>query len=134
MHVLQHQVRYHEADAQGFLFNGRFLELADVAMTEFVRKLGWPYQDMVERGVDPSVVSASLQFTAPARFEDVLDVHTDCSRVGGSSFDLVSRVTRGSEVIADMALVYVNVDTATATSRPLPRAFAEALRDSLSTP
>ncbi len=41
MQVLRHRVRYHEADAQGSLFNSRYLELADDATTEFFRVLGW---------------------------------------------------------------------------------------------
>lgn len=69
--VYRHRVRYHEADAQGFLFNSRYLELADVALTEFFRALGWPYQKLVAAGVDPSVVKATIEYKTPARFEDV---------------------------------------------------------------
>src|SRR5207302_6349185 len=69
-----HRVRNHEVDTQGFLFNSRYLELADVAMTEFFRELGWPYAKLVEGGTDPSVVSARQTFQSPARFDDVLDV------------------------------------------------------------
>jgi acyl-CoA thioester hydrolase len=75
MTVYRHRVRYHETDAQGFLFNARYLELADVAMTEFFRELGWPYPELVAAGADPSVVSATLTFRKPARFDDLLDVH-----------------------------------------------------------
>src|SRR3954453_18000691 len=96
--VLQHRVRYHEADdAQGFLFNSRFLELADVAMTEYFRSIGWPYRKLLAEKVDPSAVRASLRFVRPARFEDVLDVHAGCTRVGRSSFDLSIIVLRDDE-------------------------------------
>ncbi|MEV0225718.1 thioesterase family protein [Streptomyces sp. NPDC050704] len=124
----QHRVRYHEADAQGFLFNARYLELADVAMTEFFRALGWPYAELVAAGADPSVVSATLTFSKPARFDDLLDVTARCTRVGTSSFGLGVHVARGPDTIAEIQLVYVNVDAATATSRPLPDDLAEALR------
>ena len=128
MIVLHHRVRYHEADAQGFLFNARYLELADVAMTEFFRRLGWNYDDLVSGGTDPSVVSATLAFTTPARFEDVLDVDVECSRVGHSSFDLDMTVLRGETVIASVSLVYVNVDPATVRSHALPETVAAGLR------
>lgn len=131
--VLQHRVRYHEADAQGFMFNSRFLELADVAMTEYFRSIGWPYLDLLAAGVDPSVVSASLQFARPARFEDVLELRAGCIRVGTSSFTLSTTVWRAdaatdSVEIAAMELVYVNVDTTTSRSRPLPPTVADRLR------
>ncbi|MDX3640504.1 thioesterase family protein [Streptomyces sp. MB09-02B] len=128
MNVHQHRVRYHEADAQGFLFNARYLELADVAMTEFFRKLGWPYGELVAAGADPSVVSATLSFRKPARFDDLLNISAHCTRVGVSSFGLEVEVTRGADAIATVQLVYVNVDAASATSRPLPDRVSAALR------
>ncbi|MFE9445306.1 thioesterase family protein [Streptomyces sp. NPDC006602] len=126
-----HRVRNHEVDTQGFLFNSRYLELADVAMTEFFRELGWPYAKLVEGGTDPSVVSARQTFQSPARFDDVLDVDVACRRVGTSSFQLDMAVTRDGTKIAEIELVYVNVDAEAARSRPLPEDIAQGLRDSL---
>ncbi|WP_020133586.1 acyl-CoA thioesterase [Streptomyces sp. 351MFTsu5.1] len=131
MTAYQHRVRYHEADAQGFLFNARYLELADVAMTEFFRGIGWPYADLVAGGTDPSVVSATLTFSRPARFDDLLDITARCTRVGTSSFGLDVLVARGADTIATIGLVYVNVDAVSATSRPLPDSLAKALRSTI---
>jgi acyl-CoA thioester hydrolase len=126
-HVLSHRVRYHEADAQGFLFNGRYLEIADVAMSEFFRYLGFPYLDMVAGGMDPSVVSVELAFRRPARFDDVVDVNVVVAAVGRSSFQLAMLMTREGETIAEGHLVYVNVGAKTASSRPIPGHIAAAL-------
>jgi acyl-CoA thioester hydrolase len=111
------------------MFNSRYLELADVAMTEFFRAIGIPYGELLESGADPSVVKAGIDFRRPARFEDELDVAVTCSRVGGASFDLAMAVTRDDEAIAEIQLTYVNVDAREATSRPLPEGVAQALRD-----
>ena len=129
--VVRHRVRYHEADAQGFLFNSRYLELADVAMTEFFRMVGFPYRALVAAGADPSVVKAEIEFKRPARFEDLLDVAVACTRVGGASFDLVMAVTREDTEIAEIRLTYVSVDVHEAVSRPLPEPVATALRREL---
>jgi acyl-CoA thioester hydrolase len=128
--VLHHRVRYHETDAQGFLFNSRFLEIADVGLTEFVRAAGWPYPRLLAAGVDPSVVRAAVEFTSPARFEDVLAVDVACTHVGRSSFRMLTRVTRENTAIAEMDLTYVAVDPVAATARPLPADVADALRSS----
>ena len=129
MFVHAHRVRNHEVDTQGFLFNSRYLELADVAMTEFFRDIGWPYEKLVEGGTDPSVVSAQLTFLSPARFDDDLQVTVECRRVGTSSFRLDMFVRRDETKIADIELVYVNVDAEAARSLPLPDEVAQALRD-----
>jgi acyl-CoA thioester hydrolase len=126
--VLTHRVRYHECDGQGLMFNGRYLEIADVAMTEFFRALGWTYPQLVAGGTDPSVVRAVLEFRRPVRLDDLVDVGAVCRRVGRSSFDLDVTLRRTGELIADIALVYVNVDVTTSRSRPLPDDVADALR------
>jgi len=123
-----HRVRYHEADAQGIMFNSRYLEIADVAMTEFFRALGWSYDRLTADGVDPSVVSAQLTFRAPARFDEVLEFRVDCTRVGRSSFELHHTVTRAADELAEITLVYVNVDSG--RSSPLPEDVASALTNS----
>lgn len=125
--VLRHRVRYHEADAQGFLFNGRYLEIADVAMTEFFRQLGFDYGDMVANGMDPSVVQASLTFERPAHFDDFLDVDVVCARVGRTSFTLDTVVWCEEVRLARLSLVYVNVEASTETARALPTDVADAL-------
>lgn len=125
--VLHHRVRYHEADAQGILFNSRYLELADVAMAEYFRAKGFPYLDMVAGGHDPAVGTARLRFLRPARFEDVLEVRVGCTRVGRSSFDLAMDVLRDDQTLAEMELSYVNIDSASSRSRPLPPTVAELL-------
>lgn len=113
------------------MFNSRYLELADVAMTEFFRALGIPYLELVSNGTDPSVVEARLRFSRPARFEDVLDIAVTCPRVGTSSFDLTTTVSRQDREIARTMVTYVNVDVETGTSRPLPAAVAAALRNEI---
>lgn len=110
------------------MFNSRYLELADVAMTEFFRAIGFPYRDLLAAGADPSVVKAQIDFMRPARFEDLLDVRVSCPRVGGASFDLAMAIARDGEDIAEITLTYVNVDVLEATSRPLPEPIATALR------
>lgn len=131
MPLYQHRVRNHEVDSQGFLFNSRYLEVADVAMTEFFRSIGWPYPKLLAEGTDPSVISAIMSFKAPSYFDDYLDVDVKCRKVGSSSFRLDVAISRDETELANIELVYVNVDPTKARSRPLPEAVALALRAAL---
>jgi acyl-CoA thioester hydrolase len=126
VHTLR--VRYHETDPQEFLFNSRYLEYADVAMAEFFRHLGWPYPLMLQEGFDPSVVNASLSFENPARLDDLVDIHVECTRVGTSSFALEFDMRIGQERVCRVESVYVNVDPLEAASRPIPSHIADSLR------
>jgi acyl-CoA thioester hydrolase len=126
--VVVHRVRYHECDGQCYLFNGRYLEIADVAMTEFFRGLGWTYLRLVAEGADPSVVRAVLEFSRPVHLDELIDVRATCGRVGRSSFDIEVTLWRSGELVARAELVYVNVDVRTTRARPLPDDVAAALR------
>jgi acyl-CoA thioester hydrolase len=123
-----HRVRYQETDAQSFAFNSRFLEWADVAMVEFFRDLGWSYRQMAATGFDPSVVTTTLTFARPVRFDDLITIEVRCTRVGNSSFDLEFIILRNAEKVADVATTYVNVDVASERSAPIPAPIAELLR------
>lgn len=129
--VYRHQVRYHEVDQQGFLFNAHVLTIADVSLTELFRTLGWRYDEVVAGGTDPSLVKTEITFHRPARFDDVLDVDVTPTHVGRSSFTLRFQMLCGTDPIATIDTVYVNVDPTTATSRPLPVDVAALLRAAL---
>lgn len=131
MAAFEHRVRYHEVDQQGVLFNGRYFEIADVGHTEMIRALGWTYPELNALGADPSVVHVEADFLASARFDDVLDVEVDCLRVGRSSFVLRTQICRDGARLAVMKATHVNVDAKAGRSLPLPEAFAEALRSSI---
>lgn len=127
--LYRHHVRYHEVDQQGFLFNGHFLEIADVALVELFRSLGWKYGDLVSAGTDPSVVKSEIEFRRPARFDDILEVDVAPSHVGRSSFTLSMTIRCAQHVVASVQNVYVNVDADSGTSRQLPADVATQLRN-----
>lgn len=129
--VYSHRVRYHEVDQQGYLFNGRYLEIADVAMVELFRSLGFHYDALIAGGTDPSLVRTEVTFSAPAHFDDLLQADVTVGKVGTSSFHLEFVLRRGDDTVATIQTTYVNVDPALGKSRPLPDDVAAALRANL---
>ncbi|MGH3326467.1 MAG: acyl-CoA thioesterase [Streptomycetales bacterium] len=122
------RVRYHETDGQHIVFNARYLEYFDVAMTEYFRALGWPYPQLVSAGLDPSLVHTAIGFHRPARFDDELRVLVRCRAVGTTSFTLDFEVRRdGGERLASAEIVYVNLDPGTHGARPVPDRFRRLL-------
>jgi acyl-CoA thioester hydrolase len=123
------RIRYHEVDPQGIVFNSRYLEYLDVAMTEWFRWLGWPYPELVEAGLDPSLVSLKIDWAHPARFDEELLIGVSVDRVGSSSYTLVFEVCRASdgEQLAHASVVYVNFDAATQRASPVPEQIRQRL-------
>lgn len=124
---MTHRVRSFEVDHQGFLFNGRYLEIADAAMTEWFRHLGFDYPAMLALGYDPSVVRMEGDFAAPGRLDDELRVIVTCERVGTSSTALRFDFLRHAATLATLRTTYVNVDADEGRSRPIPAELRERL-------
>lgn len=106
------RVRYGECDAQGVVFNARYGDYADVALTEFFRVVVGPWQVLLDQGLDAQVVRMATDWSAPARYDEVLALEVETLHVGTTSYAMrVTMSEAGSgRAIAVSELVYVLVD------------------------
>jgi acyl-CoA thioester hydrolase len=115
------RVRWAEVDKQDIVFNGHYLTYFDVAITEYWREVGLAYPAIVERwGTDLFVVRAGIEYRAPARYDDVLDIGVRTERIGNSSLQFRIALFRGDEHLITGELTYVNTDPSTRKSVPVP--------------
>jgi len=105
------RVRYGECDPQGIVFNANYLMYFDVAFTELWRAGVGPWMEMVERGVDAVVANANVDFRAPARFDDLLDLRALVTRLGRTAITTEIDVVRDGEVLVAGRLRHVCVST-----------------------
>jgi acyl-CoA thioester hydrolase len=115
------RVRYAEIDGQSVVFNSRYLEYADVAITEYFRSLG------ISSAGGPGsaefhVAKATLEFKSPIRFDEELDLCVRTLRVGRASWTILIEI-RGAvrdDLRATIEEVQVHVDLPSGTATPLP--------------
>jgi acyl-CoA thioester hydrolase len=122
------RVRYGECDPQQIVFNANYLLYFDVAFTELWREAIGPWQDMVERGIDAVVAEANARFRAPARFDDVLSLRVQVTRIGTTSITTRIDVMRDDELLVEGRLQHVCVDATTWKKTPLPDWVRDGLR------
>jgi len=103
------RVRYGECDPQGIVFNANYLLYFDVAFTELWRAGVGPWQEMVERGIDAVVAEANIEFRAPARYDDELELRAQVIRLGSTAITTQIDVMRGSELLVAGRLRHVCV-------------------------
>jgi acyl-CoA thioester hydrolase len=125
-----HRVRYSEVDPQSIVFNSRYLEYFDAAMTEFYRAIGFSPQGIVEVGFDPVLMKVEIQYHSSAVIDDLLRIGVECSRIGNSSMDLDFTVKRevDSQLMATGKITYVNIDQVTRKSIAIPAEIRAALK------
>lgn len=130
--VYRHRVRYDEIDAQHHVYFSRYLEFVDAALIEFVRALGWDYEEAVELGFDPVVVRAEVDFHRGARFDELIEIEVRPRRLGESSMEFEFPIEGADgESLADLVLIYVNFDVSTRRKRPIPEVVRARLARSM---
>jgi acyl-CoA thioester hydrolase len=83
------RVRYGECDAQKVVFNSRYSDYVDVSINEFLRAIGI-LGDFVDGHLDFQLVKQTIEWRAPARFDQVLELSIRATRLGNTSFTLVT--------------------------------------------
>lgn len=123
------RVRYAECDAQSIVFNARWGDYLDVASSEYTRVL-FGGVDPSLTGLDWHVVKQTIEWYAPARFDDVVDIRVRTVRVGTTSFTLGADFRRFADQtrLASAELVCVMVEPTTGAKKVVegePRAALE---------
>jgi acyl-CoA thioester hydrolase len=112
------RVGFDETDAQGIVYYGRYMPYFDRARVEYMRDLGV----LVREPADPEFVMRAqhVEYLAPARFDDELEVFVRVRRLGTTSvaweFEAYNASTDERLVGATQTLVSVDL----AERRPVP--------------
>jgi acyl-CoA thioester hydrolase len=124
------RVRYIECDAQKVVFNSRYSEYVDVGINEFLRAAG-VLGGFISGPLDFQLVKQTVEWKAPARFDQVLELRMGATRLGTTSFAIGTefRVAGEERVIVTVETIYVLVDGKTLTKLPLPDEIRVALQE-----
>ena len=115
------RVRYAEVDCQGVVFNANYLMYFDTTITEYFRALGYDQQaDAKKTGVDFHVVKSLVEYKAPVRFDEEIEVGARVARIGNSSlvFELTIFLKDRIDALVTGEIVWVY--TSQQTHRPVP--------------
>lgn len=123
------RVGFSDTDAQGIVYYGRYLPYFDQARVEYARHLG-----MLATGPEEFefVMRANtIEYLAPARFDDLLEVFIRVSRIGRTSATYECAAYRVDDdvlmVTAQQTLVLVDLDERKAC--PVPQWFRDRIRE-----
>jgi acyl-CoA thioester hydrolase len=130
------RVRYGECDAQQVVFNARYADYIDIAMTEYFREAVGGFQYLLDQGLDNQVVSLHIDWHSSAKFDDVLAISVTSTKLGNTSygFEIFINDYISQKLIAKSSMTYVMVDTQNYHKTPVPDWLREKLLSSTSWP
>ncbi len=120
------RVWFSDTDAQGVVYYGRYLPYFDHARTEYHRHLG----GLAIAGHEFVMRASSVEYHAPARFDDLIEAYVRLRRIGRSSMTYECAAYRLTDdtlmVTAEQTLVLV--DLATRKPAAVPDDLRAAIR------
>ena len=117
------RVRYAEIDGQRIVFNSRYLEYADVAVTEFWEWTGiaealpdiWPTTEF-------NVRRTEIDYLKPFRLGDTIEAFVRIEKIGTTSltkrFELAHAETGELHTVITMVSVHVDLETGRPVALP----------------
>ena len=122
------RVGFSDTDAQGIVYYGRYLPYFDLARVEYHRHL-----DLLEKALREEqfvMRASSVEYLAPARFDDLIEVFIRMKRVGRTSATYECAAYRVEDdvlmVTATQTLVFIDLEERRAL--PIPAWYRDAIR------
>ncbi|SHG99559.1 acyl-CoA thioester hydrolase [Flavobacterium micromati] len=75
-HKVEVRVRYSETDQMGVVYHGNYIPYFEIGRVEWLRNKGISYKTMEENGIALPIVSMNINYKKPARYDELLTVHT----------------------------------------------------------
>ncbi|WP_421706897.1 tol-pal system-associated acyl-CoA thioesterase [Algihabitans sp.] len=102
-HLLPLRVYYEDTDAAGIVYYANYLKFAERARSELLRLLSIDQIALRDRqGLAFAVRKASVDYVSPARLEDLLQIRSRLTKLGGAVLSAHQRVERDGNLLADI--------------------------------
>lgn len=122
------RIYYEDTDFSGFVYHARYLHFFERGRTEALRALGIDQRAMFEAAGGPQsfvVRHMTIDFKTPARMDDVVEVETRITELGGASLEMRQILRRGIDVLAETHVTIAFLENGR------PKRLPQGLRDKL---
>jgi acyl-CoA thioester hydrolase len=122
------RVGFSDTDAQGIVYYGRYLPYFDLARVEYHRHLG--LTGAAPRGREFVARALAVEYHAPARFDELLEIFVRPARLGRTSakYELAAYRVEDDLLMVTATQTLVLVDLAERKAYEIPADYRDAVR------
>lgn len=132
VHYFPIRVYYADTDAGGIVYHATYLDFAERARTEMMRLFGLDHTQLrVDHGLLFAVRSCEIDYRRPARLDDLLEVRSHLTHLGGASLHIGQTIWRGDETMVQLVIRLVCMHFEGRAMR-IPASIRSDLQDFLS--
>ena len=128
-HVHRLRVRYADTDRMDMVYHGTYAAYLEAARVEMLRDAGWVYAELEKDGILLPVVQLNLTYKKPARYDQLLEVHTVVAEAPTSKLRLQCEVRFEQDVLLQGEVILVFVDAKGGRPCRPPVGFAERIAE-----
>jgi acyl-CoA thioester hydrolase len=113
-HQIQVRVRYSETDQMGIVYHGNYIPYFEMGRVEWLRAKGISYKSLEENGIGLPIVSMTLNYKKPARYDDLLTIKTIFKKLGSVKVEFDCEIwSAQNELLTTACFVLVFLDMKT---------------------
>lgn len=113
-HQIQIRVRYSETDQMRVVYHGNYAQYFEIGRVEWLRNKGISYRWMEENGVMLPVVSLTMNYKKPARYDELLTLKTILNKMSSVKIEFDYELYNEKEELlttGNSILVFVDMKT-----------------------
>ncbi len=104
-HLFPVRVYYADTDAGSIVYHATYLDFAERARTEMMRLFGLDHiQLLKDHGLLFAVRSCEIDYRRPARLDDLLEIRSAVTHLGGASLHVGQSIWRGEEELVQLVI------------------------------
>jgi len=120
-HEIKTRVRYSETDQMGVVYHGNYAQYFEMGRVEWLRNMGISYKWMEDNGIMLPVVSLTMNYKKPARYDDLLTIKTKMLKLSSVKIEFDYEITNENNELLTTGysvLVFVDMKTGRPTAPP----------------
>lgn len=120
-HQIQVRVRYSETDQMSVVYHGNYVPYFEMGRVEWLRNKGISYKSLEENGIALPIVSMTINYKKPARYDDLLTVITKFKGQSSVKVEFDCEIRNENDELlttAHFLLVFVDVKLGKAIQPP----------------
>jgi acyl-CoA thioester hydrolase len=123
---IEKKIYYHDTDCGGAVYYANYLKFLEEGRTEFWAAKGVSLKELADKGAVFPVVHVEVNYKSPARYQDIIRIHTTVEKVGNSSVHYGQKITRDGVTLVEAKTVWACVGNDFKV-RPVPVELKRAL-------
>lgn len=109
-HLFKCRVYYEDTDAGGVVYYANYLKFAERARTELLREWGENHNQLIEKNnLLFAVKRVTVDYLAPARLDDLLEIKTEITGCGAATLDMKQIISHEGKPLANIEITLVAV-------------------------